>query len=102
MNIKRKSRNPRAAQLLLNFLHVAACLIIIIGSALAIWDTKAYGYLFPIVFLAASLLNLGNGLLRLRDGGERRRQRTQATVQLLAAAALLLVAIVSAMTVRGM
>lgn len=102
MNLNRRNRNPRVVQLLLDVLHIVACLVIVVGSVLAIWDTGRYAGLFPVVFLAAAVLCLANGLMRLRDGGDRRKQHFQAVVQLLTAAALFLIAIVSFATVRGM
>ena len=101
MNIKRKSRNPRAVQLFVDLLHMAACLVIVCGSLLAIWDTDTYAWLFPVVFMAAAVLNLAGGLFRLSDGGDRKKQHIQAILQLLVAAALFLIALISIATVRG-
>ena len=102
MDIKRKSRNPRVFQALFNILHFAVCIVIVAGSIFAIWDTERYAYLFPVVFLAAAVLNLVNGLVRFSQGGDRRKQRMQAVVLFLVAAALFLLFVISAVTVRGM
>ena len=101
MNIKRKSRNPRAVQLFLDILHIGACLIIVISTVLAVWDTETYAWLFPVVFGTAAVLFLANGVLRLSDGGDRKKQHMQAILQLLAAAGLFFIALISLITVRG-
>ncbi|MDO4266903.1 MAG: hypothetical protein Q4C73_00415 [Eubacteriales bacterium] len=85
-----KKKNPRNTAMMLDVLHIAVGILVVICAVLAFVNPSGNQFLFPVIFWLAALLNCVNGWCRMKSGGRDRKKRAGA-ISLLAAAVLLFV-----------
>ena len=94
-----KKKNPRNSVLIMDWIHICIGLLVVILAVLAFLDPEANRFLFPIIFLLAAALNVINGIYRFRLSGREKKKKLAAFMQLLLAAVLVAVMIISAITI---
>lgn len=94
-----KKRNPRNAALMLDILHIAVGILVVICAVLAFLDPDNNQFLFPVIFWLAALLNGVNGWNRLAEGGHDKKKKSVGIAQCVVAGVLLLVGVLSAVSI---
>lgn len=94
-----KHRSPRNITLIMDWVHILFGILIVLMGIFAFLNPQKNMFLFPFIFLLAAVMNLINGIHHYRQGGRQKRKKAAAIGQLVIAAALLSVAIVSAVSI---
>lgn len=91
-----KKKNPRRLNYLLDIIHIAIGIAVVILSVIAFLSPEEHLAFFPMIFFLAALLALVNGAARVRMPGPDSR-RLAGLAALAAGVLLLLIAVISAM-----
>lgn len=96
-----KHRTPRNITLIIDWLHIVLGFLIVLMAIITFLNPERYMFLFPFIFLLAAVLNLLNGIHRYRQSGRTKKKKMTAAGQLLIAAFLLVIAVISAVSIWG-
>lgn len=91
MVIQEKKRNPRNTAAMLDGLHIAVGILVVICAVLAFVSPSKNGFLFPVIFWLAAVLNFVNGWSRFQSGGKHNKRKMAGVVFLWVLAAFLAV-----------
>lgn len=91
-----KKKNPRRLNYLLDIIHIAIGIAVVILSVITFLSPEEHLAFFPMIFFLAALLALVNGAARVRMPGPDSR-RLAGLAALAAGVLLLLIAVISAM-----
>ena len=94
-----KRKSPRNLTLMIDWLHIIIGILIVVMAVVAFLNPEGYMMLFPLIFLLAAVLNLVNGLYRFRQSGREKRKKAAAIGQIVIAAVLTGIAVVSAISI---
>ncbi len=97
--IHEKKKNPRSAAMYLDILHIVTGILIVLCAVLAFLDPDNNSFLFPVIFWLAAFLNAASGRHQLSECGRDRKKKAGAVCRLTAAAGLLLIGVVSAVSI---
>lgn len=97
--MQEKKKNPRNTMMYLDILHIAVGILIVLCAVLAFLDPENNRFLFPIIFLMAAFLNGVVGWYRLGVCGRDKKKKAAAGCRLAAAATLVLIGVVSAVSI---
>ena len=86
-----RRRNPRRMSVLLDLLHLAVGIAVVVLSVIAFLNPEEHLVFFPLIFFLAAFLTLLNAFLGFRGAG--RDQRKKIASVLAAAAGILLAAV---------
>ncbi len=99
MFVQERRKNPRNTALVIDLLHIAVGILVVICAVLAFLNPEKHQFLFPVIFLLAALLNGVNGWFKWRASGRDRKRKMSAAMSCIIAALLLLVGLVSAASI---
>ncbi len=97
--IHEKKKNPRNSALYLDVFHIVTGILIVLCAVLAFLDPDSNSFLFPVIFCLAALLNGVSGRQQLIECGRDRKKKAGAVCRLSAAACLLLIGVISAVSI---
>ena len=97
--IHEKKKNPRNAAMVLDILHIAAGVLIVLCAVLAFLAPDSNQFLFPVIFWLAAFLNGASGWYQLGECGRDKKKKAEAVCRLTAAAALVVIGVVSAISI---
>lgn len=83
----------------MDWIHICIGLLVVILAVFAFLNPEDNRFLFPIIFLLAAVLNVINGIYRFRLSGREKKKKLAAVMQLILAAVLVAVMVVSAITI---
>lgn len=96
-----KRKSPRNMTLMIDWLHIIIGALIVVMAVVVFLNPEGYMMLFPLIFLLAAVLDLVNGVYRYRQSGRDRRKKAAAIGQMVIAAVLTAIAVVSAVSIWG-
>lgn len=96
-----KHRSPRNITLIMDWVHIILGFFIVLMAVFAFLNPERNMALFPLIFLLAAGLNLLNGVHRYRQSGRNKKKKALGIGQLLIAASLLAIAVISAVSIWG-
>lgn len=96
-----KRKSPRNMTLMIDWLHIIIGALIVVMAVVVFLNPEGYMMLFPLIFLLAAVLDLVNGVYRYRQSGRDRRKKAAAIGQMVIAAVLTVIAVVSAVSIWG-
>lgn len=97
-----KKRSVRNTSLILDIVHIVVGIIIAVFAIVAFLNPEAHMILFSVIFLLAGILNLLNGVEKIKTGRGQKKQKISGGLLLVIGAALLLLCLISAITIcRG-
>lgn len=99
MHVNRKNRNLRSSRFLVDVLHILICILIVALAALAFSNPAEHTIVYPIIFFLAAILNAVEAAGKLKRDNKRKNQLAAGISFLLAAAFLLALAVISAVSV---
>lgn len=94
-----KKRNPRNAVLMLDLLHIAVGILVVICAVLAFLNPEKNQFLFPVIFWLAALLNGVSGWSRLKSGGRDRKKKIGGIALCVLGGVLFLIGVLSAVSI---
>lgn len=94
-----KKRSGRASSFALDMVHIVTGILIVVFAVLAFLNPEDNMILFPVIFLLAGILNLVNGVDRLRGSRGRKKRRASGIALSVVGTALLLLCVISAVTI---
>ena len=99
MLLQEKRKNPRNMALILDLLHIAVGVLVVVCAVLAFAGPEKNQILFPVIFWLAAGLNCINGWYRIRSSGHDRKRKAGGIVFCVVAAALFAVGFLSAVSI---
>ncbi len=97
--MQEKKRNPRNTAMMLDILHIAVGVLVVLCAVLVFVNPEKNQILFPVIFCLAALLNGVNGWCRLGESKHDKKKKTGGIAQCILAGMLLMVGIVSAVSI---
>lgn len=97
--VHEKKKSPRSTVMYLDILHIAAGIVIVLCAVLAFLDPDSNRFLFPLIFWLAAFLNGVSGWYQLGECGRDKKKKAEAGCRLAAAALLVVVGTVSAVSI---
>lgn len=94
-----KKRSGRASSFVIDIIHVVTGILIVVFAVLAFLNPEDNMILFPVIFFLAGMLNLVNGLDRIRSGRGRNKKKASGMALAAVGIALLLLCVISAVTI---
>lgn len=94
-----KHRGPKNTTLMIDWIHIVLGFLIVLMAVVAFLNPENHMMLFPLIFLLAGLLNLFNGMFHYRKSGHSKKKKAGSIGQFLIAAALFVMAAVSAVSI---
>lgn len=92
-------KSQRAAEFILNITHIVIGIVIVIFAVLAFLNPAENMLLFPVIFLLAAVLNLINGVNRMRHSNRIKKKKLSGALLVLFGCGLLGLSIVSALSI---
>lgn len=99
MYAQEKSRKPRNSAFLLDMMHIVIGAVIVVMAVLSFLNPEDHMLLFPIIFLLAAILNLVNGISRIRQNIRERKHNAGGLLVLLFGILLLAFSVISAVSI---
>lgn len=99
MAVNERRRKVRSESMALDMMHIVIGVIVVVLAAISFVNPDEYMFFFPVIFLLAAFLNLVTGKYRLGRSGRNHKVKVSAVLQMLFGAALLALAVVSAVSI---
>lgn len=95
-------RNLRNASMMVDMAHIAIGIFIVVLAAVSFLNPEDHLSLFPIIFFLAGVLNLVNGIFKIKTGGREKKKKAAGTAVVFFGVLLLALSAVSAVSIwRG-
>lgn len=94
-----RGRNLRNASMMVDLIHIVVGIVIVVLAVISFLNPEENMLLFPIIFLLAAVLNLINGVFKIRLAGREKKKKVPGIVILLFAFLLLFLAVISAVSI---
>lgn len=94
-----RGRNLRNASMMVDLIHIVLGIVIVVLAVISFLNPEENMLLFPIIFLLAAVLNLINGVFKIRLAGREKKKKVPGIVILLFAFLLLFLAVISAVSI---
>lgn len=94
-----RGRNLRNASMMVDLIHIVVGIVIVVLAVISFLNPEENMLLFPIIFLLAAVLNLINGVFKIRLAGREKKKKVSGIVILLFAFLLLALAVISAVSI---
>lgn len=95
----RKTKSIRTSQLIVDVIHVVVCILIVALAVLAFLNPVENDLAYPVIFFLAAVLNGIEAAGKLKRDHNRKKQKAAGIAFALAAFALLLLTLLSAVSV---
>ena len=99
MYIQEKKRGPRNGAMILNVLHVALGLLIVILGVLTFLNPEEHMFFFPVIFFLGGVLNLTDGICFCRRCVREKKSRRAGWLLAAVGVFLLLISGLSALSI---
>ena len=92
-----RGRNGRSLEVFLDLLHIGVGIMIL--SVVSFLNPENNLVLFPVIFMLASILNLVNGWVKIRQGGRDKKKQAQGAGLIFFGSCLLALSVISALSI---
>lgn len=99
MSGNERRRKVRGESMALDTLHIVIGIAVVAMAAVSFVNPEEYMFFFPVIFFLAAVLNLVTGRYRAKRSIRNRRQKVSAILQMGFGAALVVLAVVSAISI---
>ena len=94
-----RGRNGRSLEVFLDLLHIGVGIMIVILAVVSFLNPENNLVLFPVIFMLASILNLVNGWVKIRQGGRDKKKQAQGAGLIFFRSCLLALSVISALSI---
>lgn len=99
MYIQERGRNLRNASMMVDLAHIVVGILIVVLGVISFLNPEDHMLLFPAIFFLAGMLNLINGIYKIRLGGREKRKKAAGMIVLLFGVMLLFLTLISAVSI---
>lgn len=85
--------------MMLDAAHIVIGIVIVVLAVISFLNPEDHMLLFPVIFLLAAVLNIVNGVYKIRMGGREKKRKASGILVLLFGLLLLALAVVSAVSI---
>lgn len=94
-----RRRKVRGESMALDMLHIVIGIAVVIMAAISFVNPEEYRFFFPVIFFLAAVLNLATGKYRMLRSKRDQKKKAAAFVQMLFGGALVVLAVISAVSI---
>ncbi|WP_333647688.1 DUF6637 family protein [Lacrimispora sp.] len=99
MHMQERGRSLRNASMIVDFIHIGVGILIVVLAVVSFLNPEDHMLLFPLIFFLAGVLNLVNGIYKIRLSGRGKKKKAAATAVLLFGVLLFVLTAVSAVSI---
>ncbi|WP_124066598.1 DUF6637 family protein [Clostridium sp. E02] len=99
MYIQERGRNLRNASMIVDLAHIVVGILIVVLGVISFLNPEDHMLLFPAIFFLAGMLNLINGIYKIKLGGREKRKKAAGMIALLFGVLLLFLTLISAVSI---
>ena len=94
-----KRRKVRGTSMALDTMHIVLGIVIVIMASISFINPEEYMFFFPVIFLLAAVLNLATGRYKFKRSKRDQRKKAAAVFQMGFGVALVVLAVISAISI---
>ena len=94
-----RRKTPRNTTFLVDMFHILVGIAIVILGVISFLNPEGNMLLFPIIFLLAAVLNMANGIYRVRQNKREKKKKMAGLSLILFGIVLMFLAVVSAVSI---
>ncbi|KEZ90236.1 MULTISPECIES: DUF6637 family protein [Clostridia] len=99
MYIQERGRSLRNASMIVDVLHIVVGILIVTLAVISFLNPEDHMFLFPAIFFLAGMLNLVNGIYKIRLSGREKKKKAAGIVVLLFGFLLIALTVISAVSI---
>lgn len=99
MYIRERGKNLRNASMMVDFIHIAVGILIVVLAVISFLNPEDHMLLLPAIFFLAGALNLINGIYKIRLSGREKKKKAAGMGVLLFGILLFALTIISAVSI---
>lgn len=99
MYIQERGRNLRNASMMVDLIHIVVGILIVVLAVISFLNPEDHMLLFPAIFLLAGVLNLINGIYKIRLSGREKKKKAAGMAVLLFGVLLFALTVISAVSI---
>lgn len=99
MYIQERGRSPRNTAMMLDAAHIIIGIVIVVLAVISFLNPEDHMLLFPVIFLLASVLNIVNGICKIRMSGREKKRKASGILVLFFGLLLLVLTVISAVSI---
>ena len=92
-------RKVRGTTMALDTMHIVIGIAVVVMAAISFVNPEEYMFFFPIIFLLAAFLNLATGKFKMERSKRDKKKKISAACQMIFGGALLILAVISAISI---
>jgi len=99
MYIQERGRSLRNASMIVDVLHIVVGILIVTLAVISFLNPEDHMFLFPAIFFLAGMLNLVNGIYKIRLSGREKKKKAAGIAILMFGFLLIALTVISAVSI---
>ncbi|MDK2968585.1 MULTISPECIES: DUF6637 family protein [Lacrimispora] len=99
MYLQERGKNLRNASMMVDFAHIVVGILIVVLAVLSFLNPEDNMLMFPVIFFLAGILNLINGVYKIRLSGREKRKKAAGVASVTAGGLLFALTVISAVSI---
>lgn len=99
MYIQERGRSLRNASMIVDVLHIVVGILIVTLAVISFLNPEDHMFLFPVIFFLAGMLNLVNGIYKIRLSGREKKKKAAGIAILMFGFLLIALTVISAVSI---
>ncbi|WP_313188055.1 DUF6637 family protein [Lacrimispora sp.] len=99
MYIQERGRSLRNASMIVDVLHIVVGILIVTLAVISFLNPEDHMFLFPAIFFLAGMLNLVNGIYKIRLSGREKKKKAAGIAVILFGFLLIALTVISAVSI---
>lgn len=99
MYIQERGRSLRNASMIVDVLHIVVGILIVTLAVISFLNPEDHMFLFPAIFFLAGMLNLVNGIYKIRLSGREKKKKAVGIAVLMFGFLLIALTVISAVSI---
>ncbi|SET81115.1 DUF6637 family protein [Lacrimispora sphenoides] len=99
MYIQERGRSLRNASMIVDVFHIVVGILIVTLAVISFLNPEDHMFLFPVIFFLAGMLNLVNGIYKIRLSGREKKKKAAGIAVLMFGFLLIALTVISAVSI---
>ena len=99
MYIQERGRSLRNASMIVDVLHIVVGILIVTLAVISFLNPEDHMFMFPAIFFLAGMLNLINGIYKIRLSGREKKKKAAGIAVLMFGFLLIALTVISAVSI---
>lgn len=99
MYIQERGRSLRNASMIVDVFHIVVGILIVTLAVISFLNPEDHMFLFPAIFFLAGMLNLVNGIYKIRLSGREKKKKAAGIAVLMFGFLLIALTVISAVSI---